>query len=153
MKTNTKRFAVILLVCMLASVSVFAKGKSEKGHGDFVPENCGPEESFGSENCRAEKGRAPEMRHPDSCLEMRPAFSVNLLGKVVSVDEKSGIIVIKDIDGNDVKVHLSDFTKIAKTESNRKTISDIKVGCSVAVQKFNTNTKIIEAAIVFVKEG
>ncbi|MCR5698276.1 MAG: hypothetical protein K6G52_01415 [Treponemataceae bacterium] len=182
MNRNVKNFVLVLMVLLLACTSVFAKGK--KGNSD----NKGPE------------GRP----------EMMGFENVNLIGTVVSVDEDEAILVVKDADGNEVKIHCNEFTRIMKLGAKefkkncseisdetkempekpdeemaagkpmgdrpmgepkdapngpngdmkmppkdmpKTTISDIKVGSSVAVQKFNTSTQVIEAAHIIVKEG
>jgi len=186
MNSNVKKILLALMILVLAGSSVFAKGKIGKSEG------------------KSSEGRT----------EMMVFENVNLIGTVVSVDEDAAILVVKDADGNEVKIHCNEFTRIMKLgakdfkkncseiseeakempEKNdeqmfdkkpmgdrpmgepkdaqnapkdgprdgmknppkdmpKTTISDIKVGSSVAVQKFNTSTQVIEAAHIIVKEG
>lgn len=182
--SNTKVKKIVALFTMVAmmSMAVFAKGQKGPEMNDNGKDNGRP----GSEKKFDEHRRGPELK-------------ADLIGTVVSVDEKNSVIVVKDADGKDVKVRLSPFAKIVKVPAmNEKmpepkeatkdgdkapkneskdapkgdmkggrpdndgmccgrgpapaSISDIKAGQWVAVDKFKTQTTTIDAQVVVVLE-
>ncbi len=91
---------------------------------------------------------------------------VNLLGQIDNIDSAKKIITVKDVDGVNHDVHVSDFTKInklnkeppardprqPKDDKPEVSIDDLKKGESIAVYAFETATKIMEAAKILVVE-
>lgn len=91
---------------------------------------------------------------------------LNLLGQIDSIDSAKKIITVKDVDGANHDVHVSDFTRIDKLNKEppardqrqpkddrpEVSIDDLKKGESIAVYAFETATKIMEAARILVVE-
>ncbi len=149
-KTLVKRLALVALVLGLASTSVFAKNTGRQ--------NNFPGQMWGMQgkNFHQNKG-FPEMGmkvKKNSGAMSQP----ELLGTISSVDEKSGIITLKDIDGKEKKVHVNPFTALRQkndgktSEKGKKSleISELKAGDYLAVKKMKTETETIEAAKILV---
>lgn len=91
----------------------------------------------------------------------------DLIGTVSKVDEANQLVTVRDVDGTDHVIHVSDFTRImvidpaaerpARNRNNDdndrpafQTIKDIKKDSSVAVNYFNVETKTTEAQRIFI---
>ena len=175
-KTNLKKVITLFMMVAMLSTAVFAKDSEGKGKG------------------KGDEG--PKDKKEFECRnEQHPQLKADLIGTVVSVDEKSSIIVVKDADGKDVKVRVSPFTHIVKMPlgpefgekpadaamakgepkdapkdapkdfkkgedrpgKNRMppapvSISDIKAGSWVAIDKFKTQTQVVDAQEILVLE-
>ena len=153
-KTEVKKIVTVFMMVAMLAVSAFAKG--QKG-----PNEDGKKHDF----------RGAGMYQ----------LSADLVGQVVSVDEKNLMLTVKDADGKDVKVRVSPFAHVVKMpdcknfkkpeakdgqkempkvegeqgkrpEMPHFTIADIKAGEWVAIEKFRTETQTVEARKVIVRQ-
>ena len=160
-KTVIKTLAVSALVIGLGTSAAFAKTQGRANSygypmGPFSDRNCdGP--CFDDGMMRGRGGMGMGIANAD------------IIGTVSAVNEEKSVITVKDFDGNETQIHVNPFTRIHErmnptddARRNRKgrdlddemTVSDVKAGDYVAVQKMNTESKTVEAAriIVAVKE-
>ena len=91
----------------------------------------------------------------------------DLIGSVSAVNAEKSIVTVKDADGKETQVHVNPFTRIRErltpdgNKTNRRNLnrddnilalSDLKAGDYVAVTKFDSETKTIEASKIIVAE-
>ncbi len=159
MKKFVKTIAVSALVLGLGTTAAFARSNGHMmgnpyGHpmGNFSEWNMGGR-NFGNFKMKMPKGN-------DGIKQ------AELLGTISSVDASKQIVTVKDVDGKETLVHVNPFTRIRerncapgkapanknnkRPEINETKIEDLKVGSWVAVSKFDTETKILEASKIIV---
>jgi len=140
-KAIIRRAAVILTAVSLSAVPVFAKsnknnmpGPNSENRYDDMP--CNPGRGMGMG-----MGRFSE------------ADSKQTMGTVSSVNKDTGMITVTDVDGKDTQIHVSPITRLMEEKNARPVeadFSDIEKGSWVMVAAFNTDTKILEAAHIFI---
>ncbi len=135
---------------------------------------CQPAENFSEWNMGGRNFAKGKMMMPKADNGIKNA---DLLGTITSVDTEKQIVTVKDVDGKESQVHVNPFTKIrefdltglkAQADRNKKRkegsetmrpeinetkLEDLKEGSWVAVNKFDTGTKILEASkIILAKD-
>ena len=159
MKKIVKTIAISALVLGLGTTAAFARSNGKMmgnpyGHpmGNSSEWNMGGR-NFGNFNMMMPRGNGG-------------IKNADLLGTISSVDASKQIVTVKDGDGKETLVHVNPFTRIRefdcepgkapaknnnkRPEINETKLEDLKVGSWVAVSKFDTETKILEASKIIV---
>ncbi|MBQ4378233.1 MAG: hypothetical protein II821_03440 [Treponema sp.] len=158
--------AVTALVFGLGTSSAFAKAKQNPyGH----PSSENSERSFDPKNFDFQM-----QKHP-----MHQGFpggpqKFDYLGTISSVDTEKQLITLKDADGNETKIHVNPFTRTGSFDlptgnpcqcgnpncTNKSLpapdtlkLEELKAGDWIAVKKFDTDTKTVEAAGIIVSRA
>ncbi len=166
-KTLIKTIAVSSIIAGFGTASVFARSNK-----NVNPYNhpMGPDSEKGFEYHHSENGRMNHRLPVNGFSMFNPMHGADILGTVTSIDDNKQLITVKDADGNETKVHVNPFTRLvqfekpaertADTADKRRelpcledagiNLKDVKTGNWVAVKKFNTETKTIEAGHIIV---
>ncbi|MCQ2585542.1 MAG: hypothetical protein MJ185_08120 [Treponema sp.] len=132
MKKLTKTLLCSAIALIIGTGSAFAKGRNKM--------------NTGNKNMPGKANRM-ELRANDETTS-----KTALLGKIVSIDEKNGVLNIADADGKETAIIISPFTKIRiNDEKAEKTVSDIKKGDWILYSLFNTETEKKIASRIYVK--
>lgn len=132
MKKLTKTLLCSAIALIIGTGSAFAKGRNKM--------------NTGNKNMPGKANRM-ELRANDETTS-----KTALLGKIVSIDEKNGVLNIADADGKETAIIISPFTKIRiNDEKAEKTVSDIKEGDWILYSLFNTETEKKIASRIYVK--
>ncbi len=178
-KTMIRRITVIAAAAAITAVPVFAQswGRYDNNRmpGRMYSNEAPCMDGWG----QGPQGQAPHMmqqgpRHMGMGMGMPGGRNDKMtIGTVSSVNQKSGTITVTNADGKDVTVHVSPVTRIliddgsvpdrrtpafrdqrnTDTPEKQNTIENIQSGSFIMVGAFDTDTKTIEAARIFVKKA
>lgn len=167
-KTNIKQIVTISVVLgLMASAFAVEKGEQQANHipqsfeqedqenYDEMPMRKAPQNRQMTKNNWCKKNLPPCM--PEEFMgreEHREPPKIDLMGTITAIDKNNKIITIKNADGKETKVHVNPYTKIGKPEMPGKhgqkpekhSFDDMKIGDWIALNKFVTETIILEAA-------
>ncbi|MGN0729329.1 hypothetical protein [Treponema sp.] len=143
MKKTVQAATFLSAVLILGSASAFAR-KDNRHRPDCPP----PDVPFSGPECR-------EIRNSDEEV---------LIGTVKSVDSKSMSIVLTDMDGKDLKIFVSPFTRILDCPKGRKpsdkpepsmnfSLDDVGKNSWVIVSLFNTKSETPVARKIVLDKG
>ena len=144
MKKFIKTISISVLIISLGTASFASPGRinSYNFHKGALPE----------QNAQTRKQMPRKNMHIGQNDEH--LGKTDFLGTVGTVNTETKVFTVKDSDGKETQVHVNPFTHLRQVgKKNEITLSDIKSGDWVAVKKFETETKTLEASrVIVVKE-
>jgi cold shock CspA family protein len=149
-KSFIRRAAIVVTAVSLASVPLFAKTPNRNKGEYYNDDSDGDRFERPCDNFNGTPGRMSGM----GFFGMGGPGAQQTMGTVSTVNKETGLITVTDVDGKEVQIHVSPVTRFAETRPQDPTkakIDSIVKGDWIMVTTFNTNTKILEAASLFVE--